>query len=72
MEKNYLFAFLIFLLNIALISLSTSNTSRNLYNYYSEIHLVIQGNGTQRLLGDRFDDEPSEVLVNNLKTFLCD
>ena len=71
MEKNYLFAFLIFLLNIVLISLSTSNTSRNLYNYYSEIHLVIQGNGTQRLLGDRLDDEPSEVLVNGKKDSAC-
>ena len=71
MEKNYLFAFLIFLLNIVLISLSTSNTSRNLYNYYSEIHLVIQGNGIQRLLNDRFDDELSEVLVNGKKDNAC-
>ena len=37
----------------------------------SEIHLVIQGSGKQKLLGDFFSVAPSEVLVNGVKNDSC-
>ena len=37
----------------------------------SEIHLVIQGSGKQKLLSDYFYIEPSEVLVNGVKDDSC-
>ena len=37
----------------------------------SEIHLVIQGSGEQKLLRDSFSVEPSEVLVNGVKDDSC-
>ncbi len=40
---------------------------RNLNDYhFSEVHLVIVGNGTQNLLGEEFIYEPSEVSVNGV------
>ena len=45
---------------------------RNINNFYSEINLVIKGNGNQSLLSSRFDKEPYEVLVNGVsKRNLC-
>ena len=40
---------------------------------YSEIHLVVQGNGKQKLLDDHYynDKEPSEVLVNGVIDNSC-
>ena len=69
-EKN-LFPFLIFLLNFSLIGLSTTNSFRNLNNYHSEIHLVIQGNGTQNILNTAFNPGPSKVLINGSKNNSC-
>ena len=37
----------------------------------SEIHLVIQGNGTQNLLSDDYDILPSEVIVNGMSMPNC-
>ena len=37
----------------------------------SEIHLVIQGSGQQKLLNDYINIEPSEVLVNGVKDDSC-
>ncbi len=37
----------------------------------SEIHLIIQGNGTQRILGIGFGYTPSEVLVNGVEDNSC-
>ena len=37
----------------------------------SEIHLVIQGDGEQKLLKDSFGVEPSEVIVNGVKDDSC-
>ena len=36
----------------------------NIDNCYSEIHLIIQGNGTQNILNNSFYIDPSEVTVN--------
>ena len=35
-------------------------------NFFSEVHLVIQGNGTQNILFNEFIYEPSKVLVNGI------
>ena len=67
MEKKHFFTFLIFLLNIALIK----SSFRNLYNHYSEIHLVIRGNGTQNLLSDKSNIIPSKVYVNGVIDSSC-
>ena len=41
-------------------------------NINSEIHLVIQGSGQQKLLGDDYSGvKPSEVLVNGFKDESC-
>ena len=65
-NKNYRLK--IFLLKIFLM-LTLIEASIN-----SEIHLVIQGNGKQKLLGDYFFiyiQQPSEVLVNGVKDDSC-
>ena len=67
MENNHFFTFLIFLLNIALIN----SSFRNLFNHYSEIHLVIRGNGTQNLLSDKSYIIPSKVHVNGVIDSSC-
>ena len=36
-------------------------------NYYSEIHLVIQGKGEQQIFYNYFNTEPSEVYINVIK-----
>ena len=61
------FKLIIFLLKIALSNL----VNKKYINYDSKIHLVIRGNGNQRLLSDYFDQEPSEVYVNGHKRDLC-
>ena len=55
-----------FLLKV-FIFFSVLETSMN-----SEIHLVIQGNGEQILLSDKYSGiKPSEVLVNGVKEDSC-
>ena len=54
---------ILLLLNIILVDLKTTKNIRKLNNYYSEIRLVIQGNGTQTFI-DQI--EPSEVLINGI------
>ena len=44
---------------------------RNVNNYDSEIRLIIQGYGNQKLLNDKFDIEPSEVFVNGIQNNSC-
>jgi len=67
---GYLSIFIL-LSKIVLINLTSSQNSRPLNNFYSEIHLVIQGKGVQKLLSDYFEEEPSEVLVNGLNQNSC-
>ena len=71
MKEKYLYPLLVFLLNIALISLSSTNSLRDIYSYQSEIHLVIKGSGNQELLNNIFKQFPSEVLVNGVKDNSC-
>ena len=48
------------------ISLSQSKkTDVNIFNYYSEISLVIRGSGNQNLTSDEFIYEPSDIILNN-------
>ena len=67
---------LFFILDIMILlsygSMSKMNL-RNLNDYnFSEVHLVIIGNGTQNLLSEEFIYEPSEVLVNGVsKGAIC-
>ena len=59
---------LLFLLDIILFLINSSNpksTIRYLKIYhFSQVHLIIEGIGIQKILSDEFIYEPSEVLVN--------
>ena len=57
---------ILFILKITSIYLILEMNLRILKNHISEIHLIIQGNGTQNLLSDDFDILPSEAIVNGL------
>ena len=61
------FKLIIFLLKIVLSNL----VNKNYINYDSEIHLVIRGNGNQKLLSDYFYTEPSKVYINGHKIDSC-
>ena len=65
-KEYYLFRTLSFLLKIFLVNLISIKNARNLNNYISEIHLVIKGNGTQNILSNEFNTNPSEVIVNGI------
>ena len=65
-KEYYLFRTFIFLLKIVSVNLISITNVRNLNNYISEIHLVIKGNGTQNILNNNFNTEPSEVIVNEI------
>jgi len=68
-SKHNIF-FLIFL-KLILVNLVNIKNIRNLNNYVSEIHLIIQGNGTQNILNSNYEFDPSEVLVNGVKDDTC-
>ena len=65
-KEYYIFRTLSFLLKISLVNLISIKNTRNLNNYISEIHLVIKGNGTQNILYNNFNTNPSEVIVNGI------
>ena len=65
-NRHYFIPLFIFLLKIVLVKLIIKKNKRNINNWNSEIHLVIQGNGNQRLLYSGFKVEPSDVLVNGI------
>jgi len=65
-KEYYLFRTFIFLLIIVLVNLISITNVRNLNNYISEIHLVIKGKGTQNILNNDFNTNPSEVIVNGI------
>ena len=67
---NYLSIF-IFIFKIVLFNLISSQNSTTTNNFNSEIHLIIQGKGIQKLLSDYFKEEPSEVIVNGFKQNSC-
>ena len=73
-NKIHLLFYKLFLLLLKyfLVELMIAMNVRNINNFYSEINLVIKGNGNQSLLSSRFDKEPYEVLVNGVsKRNLC-
>jgi len=70
-QKFLIIESFLFLLKIDFLNIVASMNSRNLNNYYSEIHLVIQGRGEQKLLYKDFITEPSEVYVNGIKRVSC-
>ena len=57
--------FLLFL-KFILVDLIITKNPRKINNFYSEIFLVIKGNGNQKLLYNYFNILPSEVLVNGI------
>ena len=69
--KIYLFyfEFILLLLKFPLVNSVKTKNIRNLYNYFSEINLVVQGNGEQQFLAEYF--EPSEILVNGVQDNFC-
>ena len=62
---------ILLLLKIIFVNSIIINYKSNLNNYYSEIHLVIQGSGEQSLLNSGFNPEPSEVYINGVKKDSC-
>ena len=44
----------------------TKEKNNNLINFSSEIHLLINGSGTQNLLNNSFYPQPSEIYVNSI------
>ena len=71
--KYYLIYYLLvlFLSGIVLVGLLNTDNIRNLKLYYSDIHLVVQGSGLQKILSSDFKISPSEVLVNGIKDDSC-
>ena len=66
-SPNQILFFMIIIFLLSSNSLSKKNILRHLNGYYfSEIHLVVKGNGLQNILSDLFIYEPSEVLVNGI------
>ena len=65
---SFLHIILSMLLKIVLVLLLNIENFRVINCNYSEIHLIIQGKGTQNIfLGKDFQFVPSEVFVNNIK-----
>ena len=61
-------------LKVVLVNLTPKNNNRLLENYFSEIHLVIQGTGEvmQKFISDSFSFMPSEVIVNGERATACE
>ena len=64
----------IFILKYAFINLTMKNNIRILSNYFSEIHLVIQGTGAsdQKFISNLFYKKPSEVWINGNRDSNCE
>ena len=61
--QKYLYLFFISI-SILLKFASLNLLNVRIINSYSEIHLVIEGNGAQKILSGSFSSLPSEVIVN--------
>ena len=57
---------LLFIFKFIFQSLSAKHRIRKLDDYYSEINLVVQGNGEKQILHSGFSVTPTEVLVNGV------
>ena len=71
LKESYLLLLLLFLLKIDLVNLIVANNIRNLKNFNSEIHLVIQGNGMQQILSDSFNDVDFTIIPYLFKRICC-
>ena len=74
LSQNYLSLFYILLsilLKIVLVNLLNLENLRIINSYYSEIYLIIEGNGSQKILNDNFKYEPSAVIVNGDQNVSC-
>ena len=63
-------SFFIFYINFfffILINLIEIKNARHLYNYNNEINLVIERNGTQNILSNKFEYDPSSVFINGIQ-----
>ena len=70
-KSNNLIIIFTFLLKIVSVNLITLMNIRNLNNYISEIHLVVQGKGNQQILNNGYN-YLSEVIINGIsKGNLC-
>ena len=58
------FIILICLLKIFIIKTLSNKCFKNLFNNNSEIRIIIQGKGTQKILGDRFTGQPNLIKIN--------
>ena len=67
-KKSHLLLYNLFLLllKFIVVDLIFAMNIRNMNNFYSEIFLIIVGNGNQSLLSSEFYIEPSEVIVNGI------
>ncbi len=71
-QKYFLlyFELIIVLLNCSFIYLKDLKNKRKLYNYYSEIHLIIQVNKYDyqpiSILNNEYNSEPDEVIINGI------
>ena len=67
-KKSHLLLYNLFLLllKFIVVDLIFAKNIRNINNFYSEIFLIIVGNGNQSLLFSEFYLEPSEVIVNGI------
>ena len=66
-QKYYLSKWIIFIFLLKFVSINTilHKPTRNLINYYSEIHLVVQGEGTQYFLSKNYKGiRPFEIILN--------
>ena len=71
-QKFLIIESFLFLLKIDFLNIVASMNSRNLNNYYSEIHLVIQGSRNKKILSNSYRGlNPSEVYVNGIKDASC-
>ena len=69
-KKNISLFYSTILILVKIILVNLENL-RLLYNYESEIHMVIEGNGNQNILNKNFQYEPSEIIVNGYVNNSC-
>ena len=73
-HKCYFFYFRLILLLLKIASGNNTKivkVKRILNNYYSEIHLVVQGSVQQNILYNNFNTLPSKVFVNGVEDISC-
>ena len=69
-QKYYISKWIIFIFLLKFVSVNTTlyKPIRNLLNFYSEIHLVVQGNGEQYFLSENYEGiKPFEILLNGIE-----